>query len=308
MICACLLSAVLTGCSPSAKGGDSISDKEAVSDSAGEHPDDGTIVIPTDSAAAVAEEVTKDNIDDFVELGEYKNLTIEAGENDPIKEGMTVNLSYSGTAAGKPFDGGTVADYELIVGSDSIVEGFEEQLIGHKAGDRVNVTVTFPKDYGNDSLAGKEVVYDVNIKAVYKTSPDIAYAQFLDSCTLRKYPSSLYDHWSKIYLDSYKDMLGSTDEEPGKEEILSAIGMDESMFNDLVQSNIKELLVIESVFGKEGISRDSDEYQAAMKAYLDRYEYRSKEDAVASGMPEDYLTYQVDLKVLQSILIKYEAK
>ena len=64
---------------------------------------------------------------------------------EPAKEGDTVNIDYSGTIDGKKFDGGTAEKQDLQLGSGQFIPGFEDQLIGKKAGEKVTVKVTFPK-------------------------------------------------------------------------------------------------------------------------------------------------------------------
>ncbi|GBA95820.1 trigger factor [Lactobacillus gasseri] len=81
-------------------------------------------------------------------------------------KGDTVTIDYTGTIDGKPFDGGSAQNYSLELGSGTFIPGFEDQLIGHKAGDDVVVVVTFPEDYGAKDLAGKEAHFATKIHEV----------------------------------------------------------------------------------------------------------------------------------------------
>lgn len=81
-------------------------------------------------------------------------------------KGDTVTIDYKGTIDGKAFDGGSAENYSLELGSNTFIPGFEDQLIGHKAGDDVDVKVTFPKDYGAKDLAGKEAHFATKIHEV----------------------------------------------------------------------------------------------------------------------------------------------
>lgn len=81
-------------------------------------------------------------------------------------QGDTVTIDYTGTIDGKPFDGGSAQNYSLELGSGTFIPGFEDQLIGHKAGDDVDVVVTFPEDYGAKDLAGKEAHFATKIHEV----------------------------------------------------------------------------------------------------------------------------------------------
>jgi trigger factor len=82
------------------------------------------------------------------------------------KEGDQVVIDFVGKVGGEAFEGGTAEDYPLVLGSNSFIPGFEDQLAGVKAGDEKTVTVSFPADYGAENLAGKEATFDCTVKAV----------------------------------------------------------------------------------------------------------------------------------------------
>ncbi len=84
------------------------------------------------------------------------------------KEGDQVVIDFVGKVDGEPFEGGAAEDFPLVLGSGSFIPGFEDGLIGARAGDEVAVEVTFPEDYGAEHLAGKAAVFDCNVKAVKK--------------------------------------------------------------------------------------------------------------------------------------------
>ncbi|KID41262.1 trigger factor [Fructilactobacillus fructivorans] len=84
----------------------------------------------------------------------------------PAKKGDTVTIDFEGFVDDKPFEGGKANNYSLELGSGSFIPGFEDQLIGKKAGDDVDVKVTFPKDYQEKSLAGKEATFKVKLHEV----------------------------------------------------------------------------------------------------------------------------------------------
>lgn len=126
-----------------------------------------------------------------VKLGDYKNLDVtkqdrEVEESDvdeqledereqhaelvvvdrEAKEGDTVVIDFLGKKDGEAFDGGAGNNYPLELGSASFIPGFEEQLVGTKAEDKVDVEVTFPEDYAEESLAGEEAVFEVTVHEV----------------------------------------------------------------------------------------------------------------------------------------------
>ncbi|CCI87156.1 trigger factor [Lactobacillus gigeriorum] len=126
-----------------------------------------------------------------VELGEYKGIEVPKQntrvyakdidaelekrreqnaelvlKKDKAEKGDTVTIDYKGTIDGKEFDGGSAENYSLELGSDTFIPGFEDQLVGHEAGDDVDVVVTFPENYGAKDLAGKEAHFATKIHEV----------------------------------------------------------------------------------------------------------------------------------------------
>ncbi len=87
------------------------------------------------------------------------------------KDGDQVVIDFVGRVDGEPFEGGAAEDYPLVLGSDSFIPGFEEQLVGAKVDDEVEVKVTFPEEYGAENLAGKEAVFNCTVKAVKAPKP-----------------------------------------------------------------------------------------------------------------------------------------
>lgn len=87
-----------------------------------------------------------------------------------VETGDTVNIDYVGTVDGVEFEGGSTngSGTDLEIGSGSYIDGFEDQLIGAHPGDTVEVTVTFPEDYGVEDLNGKEAVFTVTINGIYE--------------------------------------------------------------------------------------------------------------------------------------------
>ncbi len=84
------------------------------------------------------------------------------------KDGDQIVMDFLGKVDDVAFDGGAAEDYPLVLGSNSFIPGFEEQLVGAKAGDETSVTVTFPENYQAENLAGKEAVFECTVKEVKK--------------------------------------------------------------------------------------------------------------------------------------------
>lgn len=87
-------------------------------------------------------------------------------KNSKAKDGDQVVIDFVGKVDGEAFDGGSAEDFPLVLGSGQFIPGFEDQLVGVKAGEEKAVEVTFPEEYGNADLSGKPAVFDVTVKAV----------------------------------------------------------------------------------------------------------------------------------------------
>ena len=87
------------------------------------------------------------------------------------KDGDQIVIDFLGTVDGEAFEGGSSEDYPLVLGSNSFIPGFEEQLVGCKVGEDKNVKVTFPENYGSKDLAGKNAEFACNVKNVKEPVP-----------------------------------------------------------------------------------------------------------------------------------------
>ena len=87
------------------------------------------------------------------------------------REKDQVVMDFVGKVDGEAFEGGSAEDYPLVLGSNSFIPGFEDQLIGAKEGEEVTVEVTFPESYGAENLAGKAATFDCTIKEVREAAP-----------------------------------------------------------------------------------------------------------------------------------------
>ncbi|PZO93656.1 MAG: trigger factor [Streptococcus pyogenes] len=110
-------------------------------------------------------EVTDEEVDAKVEH-ERQNLAELVVKEDAAAEGDTVVIDFVGSVDGVEFDGGKGENFSLELGSGQFIPGFEEQLVGSKAGDTVNVEVTFPEDYQAEDLAGKAALFVTTIHEV----------------------------------------------------------------------------------------------------------------------------------------------
>ena len=109
----------------------------------------------------VTEKEIKDILDNIATSFAEKKVAKKAAEM-----GDEVIIDFNGKKDGKAFDGGSAKDYKLTLGSKTFIPGFEEGLVGHQSGDKFDLKLTFPKDYGATELAGAKTVFEVLVKQV----------------------------------------------------------------------------------------------------------------------------------------------
>ena len=110
-------------------------------------------------------EISDKQVDDVID-----RLRVNAAEKTAVeraaKNGDEVIVDFTGSVNGKEFAGGTAKNYALKLGSGSFIPGFEDGIVGHKAGEEFDVNVTFPKEYGAPELAGKKSVFKIKLLKV----------------------------------------------------------------------------------------------------------------------------------------------
>lgn len=125
--------------------------------------DYASLTVEVEPAAEVTEEEVEAMIDNQLnakrELQEVTNRT-------KVREGDVVNIDYVGRIDGEEFDGGSAEGYDLEIGSDSFIDGFEDGLIDQKVGETVTLELTFPEDYGDSTKAGVDAEFDVTINSI----------------------------------------------------------------------------------------------------------------------------------------------
>ena len=141
-----------------------------------------------------------------------KTALDNAGSWEPIgdravADGDRTVIDYSGSVDGVKFDGGTAEKQNLVIGSHSFIPGFEEQVAGMKVGESKDITVTFPEDYHEKSLAGKEAVFAVTVhEATNKVVPaldDESVKDISDTCdTVEEYRAFIRGEIEKEHADA----------------------------------------------------------------------------------------------------------
>lgn len=120
-------------------------------------------------------EVTEEEIDNEVKhiQDRYADWFVRE-EEDPAQIGDQVTIDFVGEKDGVPFEGGAGENYPLVLGSNTFIPGFEDQLVGVKAGDEKDIEVTFPEDYQAPDLAGQAVIFKIKVHDVkYKELPEV---------------------------------------------------------------------------------------------------------------------------------------
>ena len=110
--------------------------------------------------------VTDEEVDAEVKKEQDKNARTVAVEDRAAANGDITTIDFEGFVDGVAFDGGKGTDYALTLGSGTFIPGFEDQLVGANAGDHVEVKVTFPEEYQAKELAGKEAVFQCDVKKI----------------------------------------------------------------------------------------------------------------------------------------------
>ena len=165
---------------------------------------------------AVRKEVKVDEYEIEAEINvlRNRNSSIETVDRE-AKFGDTVVIDYEGFNEGVAFDGGKGEGYSLEIGSNTFIPGFEVQLIGAKAGDEVDVNVTFPTEYHSEDLAGKPALFKVKVHEVKeKILPELddEFAKDVSEFdTLEEYKKSIHDKLfekkSNDSRDAFLDLL-----------------------------------------------------------------------------------------------------
>ncbi len=251
--------------------------------------------------------------DGYITLGEYKNLVVNPIEvtEDEINEhvvehlghsdeesevedraaedGDAVNIDYLGKVDGTEFEGGAAEDTDLVIGLGNYIDGFEEGIVGMKAGETKTINVTFPEDYHSEDLKGKAATFDITLNSVYsdkvfeeaeaelyaekleKLADDsegvmktLVWDKIMENTTVNKYPEGVVE---KLINDLANNQIaqyyswGITD--------LSMFGMTEESIREQMKTEaetiIKEELVIYAIAQAEGMSVSEDEFNAKVE-------------------------------------------
>lgn len=111
-------------------------------------------------------EVTEELIDEELESIRNRNSRLVSIEDKAAEDGDTAVIDFEGFVDGVAFEGGKAEDYNLLLGSGNFIPGFEEQVIGHKAGEEFSINVSFPENYQSEELKGKDAEFKIVLHEV----------------------------------------------------------------------------------------------------------------------------------------------
>ena len=251
-----------------------------------------------------------------VELGEYTGLTVnkdvktvdEADVDAEIKRmqdrngrlltregeaqnGDTVDIDFDGFVDGVAFDGGKAEHYSLVLGSGSFIPGFEEQVVGHKAGEEFDVNVKFPEEYQAEELAGKDATFKIKLHEVkYKELPELDDDFAKDVSEYDTLEELVQDFQYRISQQGLKI-----------EQYLQYMGMTmdqfKEQFREQADKQVKMRLAMEAIVAKESIEATEEEFEAEIKRIADAYQMEA--DKVKSLV--DAAAVKKDLAVNKAI-------
>ena len=242
---------------------------------------------------------------DNVIVSDIKNnsLYIEKTEGT-VSEGDIANIDYVGKKDGVAFEGGTDEGYDLEIGSNSFIEGFESGLIGAEIGKTIDLNLTFPEDYGNEELNGADVVFTVTVNSVQTTDgvkPKDIYED-LGYKTLKEYESNVKERATDNYFLNLVRSKSEIKEYPDEdvktlktqikdalnnnftsyygmslESYLTQMGrtmidFENELLNSQIKPLIEETMPLYAILDKEGVTVTQKDIEAKLKELVKEYE------------------------------------
>ncbi len=245
---------------------------------------------------------------DLANGGYGEKVEVASGK---VQMGDTATITYVGTLDGVPFEGGTETEgYDLVIGSGSFIEGFEDGLIGASIGSTVKLNLKFPDPYQNNpDLAGKDVVFTVNVKTVTRTDyPDVndeiakklghdsaeeynayafslavkgyCYEKIIESAKMTKTPKKEVDYFVDMEMDYYRDMAAQYGV-----SFETVMGADEKtvekQVREQVEKGISTYAVLYYIAQKEDLIPTADDVEAEYKEVASMYSTTSSQMSVS---------------------------
>lgn len=229
--------AVLATCMMLAWNGCGNDKETAENDTAAEQTEQTSDAADSDESGSTRL-VSVDNVEKYVTIAEYKGIALdhsvaevtdenvekrvaqnlqgkseEVTDKDAvIQNGDTATINFVGTKDGVAFEGGTANNYDLVIGSGTMIPGFKEGILGMKKGETKDITVTFPENYQSSELAGQEAVFQITVQS-FKRPPELTdtwAAANTDYKTADEYRASVRTQLEQEAQDQAESSLRST--------------------------------------------------------------------------------------------------
>lgn len=242
---------------------------------------------------------------DNVIVSDIKNnsLYIEKTEGT-VSEGDIANIDYVGKKDGVAFEGGTDEGYDLEIGSNSFIEGFESGLIGAEIGKTIDLNLTFPEDYGNEELNGADVVFTVTVNSVQTTDgvePKDIYED-LGYKTLKEYENDVKERATENYFldlvrskseikeypdedvktlktqikdalnNNFTSYYGMSLESYLTQNGMTMIDFENNLLNNQVKPLIAETMPLYAILDKEGVKITDEDIETKLQELVKEYE------------------------------------
>ncbi len=188
-----------------------------------------------------------------------------------VNDGDEVVMDFIGKKDDVEFDGGKAEDYSLKIGSGQFIPGFEEGIVGHKAGDKFDLELKFPKDYHAKELAGQKVTFSVELKTVNESKLPELNDEFAAKCG----PFTSMDDLRKDILREVKEQKSRDSEEKFKDELVGELA-------DKIKVELPEILVDDQVRSIEQDMQQNLTYRGLeLDSYLSTQGFSDKDDWLA---------------------------
>ena len=268
------------------------------------------------------------NFDKALTLAEYKGITLDTSSDEygefydnvivsdiknnslyiektegTVSEGDIANIDYVGKKDGVAFEGGTDEGYDLEIGSNSFIEGFESGLIGAEIGKTIDLNLTFPEDYGNEELNGADVVFTVTVNSVQTTDgvePKDIYED-LGYKTLKEYENDVKERATENYFldlvrskseikeypdedvktlktqikdalnNNFTSYYGMSLESYLTQNGMTMIDFENNLLNNQVKPLIAETMPLYAILDKEGVKITDEDLETKLQELVKEY-------------------------------------
>ncbi len=280
--------------------------------------------------------VTDEDVQDEIEGLLYSYAETNEITDRAAQEGDIVNIDYVGKIDGEEFEGGSEEDCEVELGSETFIEGFEEQIVGMEAGETKDITITFPDPYDGE-LDGKEAVFTITLNEIYELIMpeynDAFVSEYTDSSTVEEYEAALKEELQE-YNDEDSNSMACSDAlyeiietstfgdypqelydltkselEASNEETAEMFGLDvtdlfgeDYDIDEATEEAVNEKLVVYAIAAEQGLEVTDDEYAEYVGENYELYGYDSQEE-----YEEDYSEETTRYELLYDKVLEYLA-